>query len=87
MTRTHIPHKFKKAETYVSSFLGGVRCVVVSYDLWMSKTTQDIFSMMAHYTCENVREHAHIRMPITTRTNGESLAVLVSNVINVIILY
>ena len=39
---TLIPHKLKKEETYVSSLLDGVRCVVISYDLWMSKMTQDI---------------------------------------------
>ena len=38
-TRTLTPHKFKKAETDVSSFLDGVHCVVISNDLWMSKTT------------------------------------------------
>ena len=82
LTRTTIPHKCKKTETDVSSLIDGVRCVVISYDLWMSKMTQDIFSMMAHYTCEHVRENAHIGIPITSSTYGESLAVLVGNVIN-----
>ena len=66
LTRTFIPHKLKNPETDVSSLIDGVRFVVISYYLWMSKTTQEIFSIMAHYTCENVREHAHIGMPITT---------------------
>ena len=39
LTSTLIPQKLKKAETFVSSLLGGGSCVVVSYDLWMSKTT------------------------------------------------
>ena len=38
--------------------------------------------MIAHYTRENIREHAHIRMPITASTYGESVEVLVSNLIN-----
>ena len=38
--------------------------------------------MMTHYTCDHVREHVQIGMPITTSTYGESLAVLVGNVIN-----
>ena len=43
LTRTRIPHKLKKSETYVYSFLDGVCGVFISYDLWMSNTTQDIF--------------------------------------------
>ena len=42
-TRTLIPQKLKKAETYISSFVNGLRFVVISYDLCMSKTTQEIF--------------------------------------------
>ena len=76
-----------KVETDVSLFLDGVRCVVifcvvVSYDLWMSKTTQEIFSMTEHYTREYARGRDNIGMPITTSTDGESLAGPVSNVIN-----
>ena len=82
MTSTLITQKLKKAETDVSSLLDGVRCVIISYDLWMSKVIQEIFSMMAHYTVDHVRDHAHTRMPITTSNYGESLAVPVGNVIN-----
>ena len=39
LTRTLILHKLKKAETYVSSFIDGVRCVVIYYDVWISNTT------------------------------------------------
>ena len=35
-----------------------------------------------NYTCEHVRENAHIGIPITTSTDVESLAVPVGNVIN-----
>ena len=43
LTRTLNPHKLKKSETYVSSLLDDVCCVVIYYDYWMSKMTQDIF--------------------------------------------
>ena len=69
-TSTLTPQKFKKTETYVSSLLDGVSCVVISYDLWMSKTTHDICSMTSHYTCDHVRDHFHIMMPIKTSTDG-----------------
>ena len=36
---TIIPHKLKKAETYIPPLRYGVCCVFISYDLWMSKTT------------------------------------------------
>ena len=38
--------------------------------------------MTAHYTLDHVKEHAHIGMPITTSTDGESIAVPVGNLIN-----
>ena len=38
--------------------------------------------MTAHYTREHVREHAPIGITIIKSTDGESLAVQVSNVIN-----
>ena len=70
LTRILSPQKFKKAYTDVSSFLDGVCCVGISYDLWVSKTTQENFSMTAHYTRDNVRENYHIEMPTTTSTDG-----------------
>ena len=51
----------------------------------MSKTTQ-FFSMKAHFTSYNVRDHDHIGMPITTYTYSDSIAVSVSSVINQFIL-
>ena len=82
LKNTLIPHKLEKSETDVSSLLGGVRCVVISYELWMSKKTHAFFSIKAHYTRDHVREHAHISMPIKTSTYGESLAATVGNLIN-----
>ena len=43
LTRTLNPHILKNTKTDVSSFLYGVRCVIISCDLWMYKTTQNIF--------------------------------------------
>ena len=42
LTRTRIPQKLKKTETYFFSLLDGVRCVII-YNLWMSNMPQDIF--------------------------------------------
>ena len=38
--------------------------------------------MTENYTCDHVRDNYHIGMPITTSTDGESLAVTVGNIIN-----
>ena len=38
--------------------------------------------MTVNYTCDHVREHAHIGVPITKSTDGESLEIPVGNVIN-----
>ena len=38
--------------------------------------------MTEHYTHENFRENAQIRVPVTTSTDGESLVVPVVNLIN-----
>ena len=72
----------KKSETDVSSFVDGERCVVISYYPLMSKMAQDNFSMILYYTCDHVREHATIGIPITTSTYGGSISVMVGNVIN-----
>ena len=59
LTRTLIPQKLQKEKTEVSTLIYGVRCVVISYELWMSKAAQ-YFSLMTHFTPSHFREHAHI---------------------------
>ena len=49
--------------------------------LWCPRQHR-VFFNNKHYAREHVREHAQICMPITRSTDGESLAVLVSNLIN-----
>ena len=56
--------------------------VFISYDLWIYKRTKEIFSMTAHYICDNVRGHGHIRMFTKISTDGESLAVPFDKVFN-----
>ena len=82
LTSYFTPKKLNKAETIIPSLLDDVSCVVISYDLSMSKTTQDIFSMTEYYTREHVRDHDHIGILITPSTYGESFAGLLGNVIN-----
>ena len=78
LIRNLIHQKLKSTETYISSFIDDVRCIVIYYALWISNTTQESFSMTAHYTRDHVRDHANIIIPIKTSTDG----VMVGNVIN-----
>ena len=43
LTRILVPQKLNKTETDISSLLHGMHFAVISYDLWMSNTTQEIF--------------------------------------------
>ena len=78
-TRTLTPQKLNIAETDVSSLLGGMRCVVICYDLWMSKTTHEIFQW---WNIKQVSMSEHIVIIITISTDREILAVPVGNIIN-----
>ena len=82
LTRVLILQKLKKVETDVSSLIDVVFFAVISFYLYMSKTTQEIFSMRENYTQDHVRENAHIGMPIKTSTDYDIIAVPVGNLIN-----
>ena len=61
LIRTLIRQKLKKEETYVSSLLDGVHCFFISYDLWMSNMTQEIFQQ---------RHIKHVSMPESMLISG-----------------
>ena len=62
MTRTLVPQKLQKVETKVSTLLDSVSCVLISYDLWMSNTTQDFFNDGAFHTlsCQVAWSHWYV---------------------------
>ena len=84
LTRTLIPQKLNTEETYVSSLRDGVR--FFCHFLWHLDVQDDTgdFSMTVHYKREHVRDNAHTRITIITSTDGESIIVLVSNVIKTV---
>ena len=49
MLRSLIPTRNKLVEKSVIERLEEVKAVVISYDLWMSHKTEEIFSLTAHY--------------------------------------
>ena len=48
LSRSLIPTKNKLVEKSVIERLAEVKAVVISYDLWMSRKTKEIFSLTAH---------------------------------------
>ena len=64
-------------EKYVIERLSEVKAVVISYELWMSRKTEEIFSLTAHYCIGQERKNNHIGMPSTTATDGVSLSLSV----------
>ena len=61
--------------------LAEVQDVVLSYDLWMSHKTEEIFSLTAHYSTGRERKKTHIGMPSTTDNDGVSLYLYVMEVV------
>ena len=81
LSRSLIPTKKKLAEKSVIERLAEVKAVVISYDLWMSRKTEEIFSLMAHYCIGQERKNTHIGIPSTTNTDGVSLSLSVMDVV------
>ena len=49
------------------------KAIVISYNLWMSRKTEEIFLLTAHYCTGTNINNTHIGMPSTTATDGVSL--------------
>ena len=58
-----------------------VKALVISYDLWMSRKTDEFFSLTAHYCTGRERKNTHIGMPYTTASDGVSLSLSVMEVV------
>ena len=68
-------------EKSVIERLTEVKAVVISYDLWMSRKTEENLSLTAHYCTGRERKNNHIGMPSTTATDGVSLSLSVMEVV------
>ena len=62
--------------------LAEVKAVVISYDLWMSCKTEEIFSLTAHYCIGQEIKNTHIGIPSTTATDVVSLSLSVMEVVD-----
>ena len=70
LSRSLILTKNQLVEKYVIDRLAEVKAVVISYNLWMSRKTEEIFSLTAHYCTGWERKNTHIGIPSTTVTDG-----------------
>ena len=60
LSRNLIPTKNQLVEKSFIGILEKVKAVVISYGLWMSRKTEDIFSLKAHYcTGQERKNHSH----------------------------
>ena len=69
-------------EKYVINGLAEVKAVVIRYDLWMSRKTEEIFSLTAHYCIGQERKNTHIGMLSTPATDSVSLYLSVMEVVD-----
>ena len=82
LSRSLIPKKNQLVEKSFIKRLVGVKAVVISYNLWMSCNTEEIFSFTAHYCTGQEIKNTHIGMPSTTATDGVSLYLSVMEVVD-----
>ena len=54
--------------------LAKLKAIVIIYDLWMSRETEEIFLLTVHYCTGPNKNNTHIGMPSTTATDGVSLS-------------
>ena len=81
LSQSLIPTKKKLVEESVIERLAEIKAVVISYNLWISRKTEEIFSLTAHYCIGQERKSTHIGMPSTTATDGVSLSLSVMEVV------
>ena len=82
ISRSLIPTENQSAERSVIERLAKVKAILISYDLWMSRNTEEIFSLTSHYCTIPERKNTHIGMPSTTTTDGVSLYLYVMEVVD-----
>jgi hypothetical protein len=74
--RNLIPKKTEVIVKHVQDMLTHVPAVSLSYDLWMTRRAEEIFSLDGHYITGAAKIHTHLNMPWTKGgTDGQSLSV------------
>jgi len=83
LSRTLIPKIYQEIETDVKAQVDAIAASCLSYDLWMTRKNEEIFSLVSHHTTMDVKCHLHLGMPWSkSGTDGQSLSVAVESCIN-----
>lgn len=84
LTQTLIPEMFTKVQKDAIKLLLHTKCVSLAYDLWMTRKTEEMFSIQAYYKMgNNVYSIIYIGMPHSNSgTSGVQLAVEVWGTLN-----
>ena len=81
MSHSLIPTENQLAEKSVIERLAKVKYVAISYDLRMSRNTEEIFSLTVKYCTGPERNNTHIGIPYTTANDGVSLSLYIMEVV------
>ena len=76
-----IPTDNQLVEKYVIKILAEVKAVVINYNLWRSRKTEEILSLTAHYCTDRERKKTHIWMLSIIVTDGVSMSLYVMEVV------
>ena len=83
LSRNLIPKKTAEIVKNVQDMLTHVPAVSLSYDLWMTRRAEEIFSLDGHYITGAAKTHTHLGMPWAKGgTDGQSLSVAVKSCID-----
>ncbi len=83
LTRKIIPNTISKIKNNIRDRLSNVKSLSLSYDLWMTRKTEEIFSLNAHFIHEGKKHQLHLGMPWSRGgTDGQKLAYAVEECIS-----
>ena len=83
LSRTLIPSKAADTATNVLELLNRVPAVAISFDLWMTRKSEEIFSLDGHFIIGAIKSHAHLGMPWSKGgTDGQSLSIAVKSCVD-----
>lgn len=83
LSRTLIPAMNLEVALDVKDQMNAVTASCLSYDLWMTRKNEEIFSLVSHHTLSSLKRHVHLGMPWSkSGTDGQSLSIAVGSCIS-----
>ena len=83
LSRTLIPSKASDIVTNVLELLNRVSALAISFDLWMTQKSEEIFSLDGHFVIGAIKSHSRLGMPWSKGgTDGQSLSIAVKSCVD-----